>query len=247
MVNSTEFKQKENVEQFQKTLKDIYFISGLGADRRVFKRLQIKGYQPVYIDWLDPEKGESIEDYAKRLTAQIKSDHPIVVGLSFGGIVAVEIAKQIEVEKVILISSTKNQLEIPPYFKFFRRFPIHRIFPFKSLLWAVYWILFWLFSLETIDERRLLRAILRDTDAGFIKWAIDKVVMWKNDSIPDKLYHIHGLNDRIFPVRFLKSDFWSEHGGHFIVLNKAEQISKQLDRLIHPNNIPKVKIESKNR
>ncbi|WP_413164111.1 alpha/beta fold hydrolase [Capilliphycus salinus ALCB114379] len=234
MVKSTELQQKEQVEQFQKTLKDIYFISGLGADKRVFKQLQLEGYQPVYIDWLEPEKGESLESYAKRLTAQIKSEHPILVGLSFGGIVAVEIAKQIEVEKVILISSTTNQSEIPPYFKFFRGFPIHRIFPFKSLLWAVYWILFWLFSLETIDERRLLRAILRDTDAGFIKWAIDKVVTWKNEIIPDKLYHIHGLNDRIFPVRFLKCDFWSEPGGHFIILSKAEQVSKWLEGLVHP-------------
>ncbi|MEB3279943.1 MAG: alpha/beta hydrolase [Lyngbya sp.] len=237
MVKSTEFSQKEQVEQFQKTLKDIYFISGLGADRRVFKQLQIEGYQPVYIDWLEPEKGESLQNYAKRLTAQIKSDHPILVGLSFGGIVAVEIAKQIEVEKVILISSTTNQSEIPFYFKFFRGFPIHRIFPFKSLLWAIYWILFWLFSLETIDERRLLRAILRDTDAGFIKWAIDKVVMWKNDIIPDKLYHIHGLNDRIFPVRFLRSEFWSEPGGHFIILSQAEEVSKWLEGLVRPKKV----------
>ena len=237
MVKSLEIKQKEQVEQFQKTLKDIYFISGLGADKRVFQRLRIEGYNPVHIDWLEAKKGESIEDYARRLTAQIKSDHPILVGLSFGGIVAVEIAKQIDVEKVILISTTKNQSEIPPYFKIFRWFPIHRIFPFKSLFWAVYWLLFWLFSIETLDERRLLRAILRDTDGDFIKWAIHKVVTWKNETIPDQLYHIHGLNDRIFPVRFLKSEFCGEGGGHLIVLNKAEQISKWLESLVHPQNV----------
>lgn len=237
MVKSSENTQKERVEQFKKTLKDIYFISGLGADKRVFQRLKIEGYNPVHIDWLEPEKGESIEDYARRLTAQIKSDHPILVGLSFGGIVAVEIAKQIKVEKAIVISSVVNQSEIPPYFKIFRWFPIHRIFPFKSLLWAVYWLLFWLFSLKTIEERRLLRAILKDTDADFFKWAIDKVVTWKNETVPEQLYHIHGLYDRVFPVYFLQSEFkqsqsLTERGGHFIVVNKADEISQWLNNII---------------
>ncbi|MFZ1026949.1 MAG: alpha/beta hydrolase [Limnoraphis robusta] len=232
--------QKKQVKQFEKSLKDIYFISGLGADRRVFKRLKVEGYKPVYVNWLEPKKGESIEDYAQRLTSQIKSDHPILVGLSFGGIVAVEIAKQIKVEKVILVSSTKTQSEIPPYFKVFRGFPIHRIFPFKSLFWALYWILFWFFSIETVEERRLLRAILRDTDAGFLKWAIHKVVTWKNKTIPDNLYQIHGLNDRIFPKRFIDANCWKE-GGHFMILNKAVEISKLLEEIINrkpiiPNN-----------
>ncbi len=231
-----EDQQKLNVKQFQKTLKDIYFISGLGADRRVFQKLKIEGYQPVHIDWLEPEKAESLDHYAQRLTPQIKSDHPIIVGLSFGGLVAVEIAKQIEVEKVILISSTKSQLEIPPYFKLFRWFPIHRIFPFKTLLWALYWVLFWLFSLETIEERRLLRAILKETDAGFIKWAIHQVVNWKNEIIPEKIYHIHGLHDRIFPRRFLQANC-CEEGGHFIILNKAAKISKQLEEIMNCQEI----------
>jgi hypothetical protein len=49
--------QKKQLKQFEKSLKDIYFISGLGADRRVFQRLKVEGYQPVYVNWLEPEKG----------------------------------------------------------------------------------------------------------------------------------------------------------------------------------------------
>lgn len=220
------------IEEAENALRDIYFVSGLGADERVFRLLELKGYQPVHIRWLDPEPGESIEHYAQRLTTQIHADRPILVGLSFGGIIAVEIAKQIEVERVILISSAKDRFEVPLYFRLLRWLPIHRIFPFKSLLWLGYWIAYWFFSTESPEERRLLRAILLDTDAHFLKWALHRVVTWRNETIPERLCHIHGLSDRIFPIRFLDPDFTIEQGGHFMIVNRAGQISRLIEKIM---------------
>lgn len=222
----------QTIEQIKKALKDIYFVSGLGADERVFYLLKLEGYQPIHIRWLKPEPDESIADYAKRLTAQIKSDRPIIIGLSFGGIISIEIAKHIEVEKVILISSAKTDAEIPLYFKLFRWLPIHRVFPFKTLLWTTYRLAYWIFSLETPDECQLLRAILVDTDADFLKWALHKVVTWKNQTVPDCLHHLHGTSDRIFPIHFVTPHAKVEQGGHFMVINRATQISSLLEGIL---------------
>lgn len=217
----------------EKAQKNIYCFSGLGADKRVFTKLIFQGYQPVHINWLTPNKKESVTDYAKRLATEIKDKNPILIGLSFGGIVAVEIAKQITTEKVILISSAKEKAEIPWYFRLFRWFPVHLLIPFKSLLGAVYWLIYWFFSLETIDERKLLKAILVDTDAVFLKWAINQVVRWQNETIPDSIYHIHGTSDRIFPLTFVEANVTVENGGHFMIMNRAEQISNLIDRIIN--------------
>jgi len=222
----------EQIEQVEKALKNIYFISGLGADERVFYLLKVEGYQPVHIRWLKPERNESIADYAKRLTAQIKSDRPIIIGLSFGGIISVEIAKQIEVEKVILISSAKTASEIPLYFKLFRWFPIHRVFPFKTLLWMTYRFSYWIFSLEAPDECQLLRTILVDIDADFLKWALHKVVTWKNQTVPECLHHLHGTGDRIFPIHFVMPHATVEQGGHLMVINRATQVSSLLQEIL---------------
>lgn len=235
---STELKQQKTnprktpAEKLENALKNIYCVSGLGADDRVFQKLKFEGYQPVHIQWLDPEKGESLADYAKRLSEQIKSDCPILIGLSFGGIIAVEIAKQITTEKVILISSTKNQQEVPFYFKIFRWLPIHCLLPARLILWFGQLLAAWFFSLETIAERKLFRAILLDTDAKFMKWAIHQVVTWKNELIPDNTYHIHGDRDRIFPCRFVCEDFLVELGGHFMIMNQAEQISQLIQKIV---------------
>ncbi|MEM6597596.1 MAG: alpha/beta hydrolase [Cyanobacteria bacterium P01_D01_bin.36] len=214
------------------TLKPIYFVSGLGADERIFQWLRYDGYRPVHIRWVDPEKGESIEAYAKRLCLQIKDDNPFVVGLSFGGMIAVEIAKQIKTEKVVLLSSVKDSAEVPVYFKLFRVLPIHRIFPFKSLLWAFYWLAYWLFSPEGTDQKTLLKTVLIETDPHFLKWALHKVVVWRNQDVPGNLVHIHGRRDRIFPFRFVTPNYTVENSGHLMVMNRAEEISNLLERLI---------------
>ncbi|MEN8444017.1 MAG: alpha/beta hydrolase [Cyanobacteria bacterium J06555_13] len=100
-------------------LRKIYFVSGLGADERIFQWLRYDGFQPVHIQWRAPERGEPIEGYAKRLSEQIEEDNPVIVGLSFGGMIAIEIAKQMNTQKIVLLSSVKETSEIPFYFKIF--------------------------------------------------------------------------------------------------------------------------------
>ncbi len=219
-------------EEREAKLQPIYFVSGLGADERIFQWLRYEGFRPIHIRWLSPEPNEPIGDYAKRLTAQIEDDCPVVVGLSFGGIVAVEIAKQIKTKQIILLSSVKDSLEVPFYFKLFRLFPIHRIFPFKSLLWAFYWLVYWLFAPEGSDQKLLLKTVLIETDPQFLKWALHRVVTWQNREIPDNLVHIHGKGDRIFPYRFVSPNYSVENSGHLMVMNRAEEVSDLLEQLI---------------
>jgi esterase/lipase len=98
-------------------MKPIYIFSGLGADERVFKHLVFDGYEPIFIKWIIPIKNEQMEDYAKRLTNQILTNKPILVGLSFGGIMAIEVSKIIEPEKIILLATAKTINEIPLYYR----------------------------------------------------------------------------------------------------------------------------------
>jgi pimeloyl-ACP methyl ester carboxylesterase len=97
-------------------MKKIYLFPGLGADERVFVNLDLSGFEPVFIQWIQPLKNETIEAYALRLTEQIPDENPSLIGVSFGGMIAVEVAKHIPAEKVILISSAKNGNEIPGYY-----------------------------------------------------------------------------------------------------------------------------------
>ncbi|MFM2225540.1 MAG: hypothetical protein RJA07_1742 [Bacteroidota bacterium] len=210
-------------------MENIYCISGLGADKRAFQYLKIDGYQLHFIDWIIPFSSETIEHYAGRLLAQINSPKPILIGLSFGGIIAIEMAKQIETEKVILISSVKTKYEIPLFYRLLAGIGLHHVFPLKQLKYA-YKIAFWFFGISNEKERKFLKTILVDTNADLFAWSIKQAVSWRNTLVPYNVKHIHGNKDKIFPIKPIKADYELNNGGHFMIVNKAAEISKVLNR-----------------
>ena len=105
----------------------IYCISGLGADEQIFSNLQIPGYELVCLHWLQPEPGESFADYAKRMYAQIADPDPILMGVSFGGMLGIEIAKQFSVKKLVLISSVKIKTERPWWMQAAGKLKLHQL------------------------------------------------------------------------------------------------------------------------
>jgi esterase/lipase len=212
-------------------MKNLYVFSGLGADKRVFKYLDFSKYNTTFIDWITPFEKETIEAYAKRLTAQITSEKPILIGLSFGGIMAVEVGKIIETEKIILIASAKNKMEIPFYYRFAGFLKLHKLIPTKLMKKSNFFS-FWFFGIEDNENKKLLTEILKDTDENFLKWAIDKIVNWENTIIPENIEHIHGTSDRILPIQFVKSDVQIIHGGHFMTIDKFEELNVVLENLI---------------
>ena len=212
-------------------MKNIYVFSGLGTDERVFKNIDLSEYPTTFIRWIDPNQRESIECYAKRLTDQINNDRPILVGLSFGGIMATEVANIIETDKIIIIASAKTKKEIPFYFRLAGQLKLHKILPARLLVSPGFFNN-WLFGTQSAQDKELLAEILRDTDPNFAKWAIDKIVTWKNQTQHVNLKHIHGTADRILPFRFVTCDIVVKNGGHFMTVNKAVELTEKIKSLL---------------
>ena len=204
--------------------KKVYILSGLGADERVFQKIDFPGYSVTYINWIEPKANETIENYASRLLIQITGSNPVIVGLSFGGIMAMEIAKLINTRLVILISSVRTRLEIPFYYRWAGWLGLHYLLP-AGLFKRSGIIVNWFFGTGSYFDRRLLKQILIDTDPKFLKWAIDRIVTWDNNKLPDNLIHIHGTSDRIIPLRFVSPDIPVNNGGHLMTLDKSTELS----------------------
>ncbi|MCH5689430.1 alpha/beta hydrolase [Niabella sp. W65] len=56
---------------------------------------------------------EPYKDYVLRMAEKIQEDNPVIIGVSFGGMVALEIAKIRPVKQVILVSSIKIPTSCP--------------------------------------------------------------------------------------------------------------------------------------
>ncbi|MDQ4141836.1 MAG: alpha/beta hydrolase [Bacteroidota bacterium] len=211
----------------QKELPILYFIPGLGADARMFQLLQINAsrFKVVILEWLPSFKNESLVRYAKRMADQIQiNNQPILlVGVSFGGMIAVEISKILQPARTILISSIKTSHELPDYLRFLGQLGIHQYLPLhwvKKLPWFYNWV----FGAKTHTEKNILHVIIQDTDIPFVKWAFTAIVNWQNHERMANLIHLHGNQDKIFPLSYIKYPVVYE-GEHLIILGKADKLS----------------------
>ena len=208
-----------------------YFISGLGADHRAFKKIKLPDrYKMKYIQWIAPLENESFINYCIRLSKQIDTHEPfILVGLSFGGIVATELTKLFHPVKSIIISSIPVSTQLPWYYKAIGLLNIDKLIP-AAFLKLKTPLTFHLFGIQTKEEIELMTQILKDTDKRYLKWAIRAILSWRNKEKPVNVFHIHGTDDKILPIRYTQPDVSVKEGRHLMVLSRADAINEILGR-----------------
>lgn len=97
---------------------------------------------------------------------------------------------------------------------------LHGFLRFSNKLTANYY-----FGIESKSEAVLLKEIINDTDQDFLFWAINQIVNWENKSCFRNLLHIHGTSDRIFPIGSIANAHQIPNGGHFMIVNRANEVS----------------------
>lgn len=212
-------------------MRTIYCISGLGADERAFSKLRLPGYELKVIPWLMPEQDESIESYAARMRAGIEEENPVLMGLSFGGMICTEIAKQVPVKKLIIISSIKSSDELPAWMKIVAKLRLHKIVPLKSskLTEPIQNIML---GADSAEEKMIAAAYRKKVNITYTNWAVNQAINWKNSWQHPATVHIHGDVDRMFPIKNIKPDFTIKNGGHFMIMNKAADVSRCINTIL---------------
>nr|WP_121272677.1 alpha/beta hydrolase [Pedobacter schmidteae] len=204
----------------------IYFISGLGADRRAFRKLKFPAdFELVYLDWIVPIPDEQLEDYAIRLASSIDNTTPFyLVGLSMGGMMATEIAKKLNPIHTFLISSVPTYKQIPWYFKLAGKLKLQKMVTARLIKQARFIPPIFLGG-KTPEERVLLKTLILDSDPIFMKWALTSILEWRNTEKPENLTHIHGNRDFTLPARYCQPDVIINGAGHFMVYANAKEVS----------------------
>ena len=207
----------------------VYFVSGLAADSRVFKNILLPVYcTPVFLEWIVPLKNESLKNYALRLAAPIDTSGPFaIIGLSMGGMIASEIARQYKPAITVLISSVPCSKELPFYFKAAGALRLQKIVPVPLVKSGA--MLKRVFTTETNEDKNILRAIIRESDPKFIYWAMDAILKWRSDGFTESYIHIHGTRDEVLPMRFTKPTHIIARGGHLMVMSRAGEINRILE------------------
>lgn len=210
----------------------VYCIPGLGADHRIFDRIQPELIDFLPVHWVKPEAAETLAHYAKRLADQIPDDSPWIMGVSFGGMLAVEIAKVKPNAKLILLSSAQTSKEIPFILRLLVAIRLDKWIP-AFFLKQVNRLVFWYFGCRTSASKNLLRSFIKQTDPAFLRWAVRTIAKWESHTKPITCFQIHGTKDWVLPDSTFKQGTKINGGGHFMVVDQAEKVKTWLRAIFH--------------
>lgn len=196
----------------------IYALGGLGADIRVYANINLSRHHIHPVNWITPKVGESLTAYAKRLSVQIDTTKPFaIMGVSFGGMMAMELTKYVAPFRVILISSVAASCQLPAYFK-----------------WGK-WVPEWMITRPPIalmnklfgTQHPLLKTIIADSDLAFLRWAVPRIAQWEFSDASIPVTRIHGTRDSVIPLKG-EVDFVIKDGGHFMVVDQGQEIQQYI-------------------
>lgn len=215
-------------------MKHLYFVPGLAANPKIFERLEFPEelYQLHFLAWKIPlSTEESISDYAKRMCKEIQHENPILIGVSFGGVMVQEMSKHIATEKVIIISSIKNNAELPKRLQLAKLTKAYKLLPTKVIINIEDYTKYFLG--DYLQKRaELYKLYLSVRDPLYLYWALHNVLHWTQTSTLEGIIHIHGTEDNVFPIKHIKNAICIDKGTHVMILTKAKTISAHIHKAL---------------
>lgn len=211
----------------------LYMVSGMGAGYEVLSLLKFPAdITPVYLPWLQPAEDESLTHYAKRMAANIPKTEPcILLGYSFGGIVVQEMAKELEVQKIIILASIKSETEkkrlfkIKPVVRYFDRLPTGMFNTQSARYYAA--VRRW------IDPKNPnLLKYFTQRDPYYLKWCAMQVLRWENKTPSGKVIQIMGDRDIVFPIERCKPDYVIKNGTHLFPITRFREVNEILATIL---------------
>ena len=202
----------------------IFCISGLGADERLFENLYLPGIELVYLDWTAYEPGDSLVAYAKKMSGQINEYNPVLMGVSFGGMLAIEMAKMLGAQQIFLISSARSGHDFPFPYQVAKTFRLTALIP-TLLIKRPTRLIDFLFGVKSTRDRELLHDYLKNADADYIRWALQAILEWENNDTSLNIVQIHGTDDKVIPIP-PGVDYRVQEAGHLMIFNRPKEVSE---------------------
>jgi pimeloyl-ACP methyl ester carboxylesterase len=205
---------------------------GLGADKRLFKYQKKSIPNLIVPSFIEPKPNESLNEYSQRYAESLTiSENDIIGGMSFGGMLALEIAKIRECKAVILICANRRSKEISKQFRTQANL-------LKTLPETMVRLGLKTMGISTLKNREglevsdieTLEAMVEDMDFSFFKWSSIACSDWEYDFNPEDfsmpVYQIHGEKDSIITLPPEEESEFIKGAGHLINFTHAKELNQ---------------------
>jgi pimeloyl-ACP methyl ester carboxylesterase len=213
----------------------LVLLPGLGADARLFDPQRAAIPDLVVPDWIPVRPGDDLGQYAIRLARTIAPLEPrLLGGVSLGGMLALEVARCLELPDVVLIASAATGLELAaglrmviPISRLLRLSWLRRIPGLQALALRP-------FGAHPGAQQQLIADMLADAPADLLDWGPGAIRAWRPARLPrTRVHRIHGGRDRIIPCPPAHHDLLViPGGGHLVNVTHAGEVNARLTTLL---------------
>lgn len=214
----------------------VYFMPGMAASSTIFERIQLSedDFEIHLLEWVLPIKDETLESYAKRMSANVKHENAVLIGVSFGGILVQEMKQFLKLRKVIIVSSVKSNTELPQRMKLAKTTKAYKLIP-TTLILNVENLAKYAFGSYVKQRLKLYEKFLSVRDKEYLDWSIEQIINWNRVVIDPEIIHIQGDADEVFPIKNIKNCIIVKDGTHIMILNKYRWFNSNLPKIILEN------------
>lgn len=212
----------------------IYFIPGMCSNSAIFERIHLNPdlFECYYLEWLPVDHLENLNNYVDRMIKEITHPNPILIGVSFGGIIAQEISKKITVRKTIIISSARSNKEYPPLYKFAKYTKAYKLLPTGNLTKLIKQYVHITTDASKQSRMELYDRYITIRDKKYIDWCIREIVNWNPSSDFKDTIQIQGTKDELFPFKYVKNAISIPKGNHAMIFLKYKWFNDNLEKII---------------
>ena len=209
----------------------------MAASSSIFERIHLptETFEMHLLEWVLPNKNESLKEYARRMAKNIKHENVILIGVSFGGILVQEMKPFVNPKKVIIISSIKSNAELSRQMKVAKSTKAYKLIPTK-LFENIEFLAKFTFSSSILKQKmKLYEKFLSVRDKSYLDWAIEQIINWNRTEIDNEVIQIHGDADEVFPIKNIKNCISVKDGTHIMIITKYRWFNENLPKIMLDN------------
>lgn len=208
-------------------------MPGLAASPKIFEYIQLPAdqFEVHHLDWFIPSTDMSLIDYARIMAEKVSQPSPVLIGVSFGGMLIQEMARFLHPRKLIVISSIKCRQEMPKRLLLARYTSLHKLLP-TGVVDNLETLTRFAFGDAVRKRLKLYERYLGIRDKNYLDWAIDAIVHWDREEPEPGLVHIHGDQDVVFPIGHLGSCLSVAGGTHTMIIHRYKWFNERLPEII---------------
>lgn len=205
-----------------------YLLPGIEKDFPIFDRILELVPDSVVVEYPPPQQAETLRSYAERIAKQFVPNS-IVAGISWGGVLAQEIAPLLPAKGCVVIASVRRRQQLPAHMRLGSRMDRRA---YSAMLHAAGSLAHLVpRGIKSSSTVQFTKFASRD---GWHRWAASALNTWSPPPLPEGIptLHIHGTADKTFPIRRVNADIEIAGGKHSLPLSHPHEVAEAINNFM---------------